>query len=268
MGDVTNKSISAVIGGMVSGKQVASVHCRHDTLRQYRKHVAAMLDRLAVKFTSNKAGDVFKHESGGSIKFVVMGQALTGHKFNIMVYDEHPMTQHMQAWLNQSHTRLAPKGKRLNRRMSCMDCKKPLDACRCYGDPIEEEHRADASIAEYERSVFLPSEIPPEPDTIRETTMTNGIELSEDKYGVHIEVEPGQVYEIQKVCLGDDQLYAIVKHELIKLKEIIASQLTESAANGGFYVHDPVEDARILQSHLDAATLISEAWYGVKDGDS
>lgn len=106
----TNKSVGMVIAGMLDGKQVASIHNTHRTLEQYRRHVQNKLNSLGVKVSYGAAGNEFRHDSGGSIRFVVVESALSGRQFSLMCYDDKPMSKETEDWVLHSHCRLTPDG--------------------------------------------------------------------------------------------------------------------------------------------------------------
>ena len=91
--------------------------------------------------------------------------------------------------------------------------------------------------------------------------------------GVHVELDEGQIYTKQVVCLDDDQCAEIVKTQL---KQFIAGmeydlrdRETSPAENSiAYFSHDKEEDLRILGQHLEALKLVGRHWYGIGAEDT
>jgi len=84
--------------------------------------------------------------------------------------------------------------------------------------------------------------------------------------GVHVELEDGQVYTIQSVCLTDEQVHEIVKADLAKLIEGFGSSVAERAAGGStaYYDHDIKKDLHKMRRQLNALKIVGKEWYGIR----
>lgn len=85
--------------------------------------------------------------------------------------------------------------------------------------------------------------------------------------GMHVEVDEGQIYTVQRVCLDDDQCHAAAKYSLINLLENTETML-EDAKNGkpqNLFSTDIEEDIVFIQRHVDALKLIAGFWFGHRD---
>tara|TARA_R110002020_G_scaffold845_6_gene4145 strand:- start:10801 stop:11136 length:336 start_codon:yes stop_codon:yes gene_type:complete len=84
--------------------------------------------------------------------------------------------------------------------------------------------------------------------------------------GMHLEVDVGQIYTVQRVCLDDDQCRAAAKYGVIHLLDSVENTFTQ-ALNGvhqNWKFDDPEEDKAFIETHVKALRLVASYWYGYK----
>jgi hypothetical protein len=84
--------------------------------------------------------------------------------------------------------------------------------------------------------------------------------------GMHMEVDAGQIYTVQRVCLDDEQCHAAAKYAIAQLLESLEANFTK-AKNGvhqNWKFDDPEEDKAYIETHVKALRLVASYWYGYK----
>ena len=84
--------------------------------------------------------------------------------------------------------------------------------------------------------------------------------------GMHLEIEEGQIYTVQRVCLNEEQCDAAAKYGIVKLLDDLENTFTraKNGAHQNLKFDDPEEDKAYIETHIKALRLIASYWYGYK----
>ena len=109
-----SKSQAAVILGLTNGQSVCSVHLTHQNAEAYHKRVVEQVHALGFELDTSSTPrlDTIKHASGGSVKFVAIGQQMSGYVYDEMVHFGQAKDVFDEEWVQRVYCRLPPTGKK------------------------------------------------------------------------------------------------------------------------------------------------------------